>query len=314
MINPKRSIFVSINDLGAIDLSKLAESMTRFQFTECKPEEEESWGFTPAEDWIEGQEILYQADQFALVTLRYDRKVPKKSRLSRLWRAACEKKKKELGAALDKVQREEVREQVKKSLLPETNPSETIVQAIVVRECWLVVLTSNYADADLMVEKLNRALEPQEKRISWVSTSVKPELSETLTAMLMKPEIAEAAGYYVGSSMRLEKEKSGKANLRDQEADTAEVREHLHAGKEAHALQVIQKDSDPEIKFVITNKRALTQIDMKNVLKRQADEELGESQDADAYKQGMFVIACKALLELWSSVETLPTDPAEIMD
>lgn len=307
MIIPKRCIVVESPE---INLTELKGALEDLRFRECSKEMEESWGFFGYDELIGTDQLLYTIDRYSIINLRYDRKKLNKTKLSRAWKAELKRQEDEAGMVFDKPKREEVREAVKKKLFKKTEPDESYLKAVIDSiEKRIYVLVSDASSAELLVEKINRALEKQNEKVTFKADTLMPELTGTLTLWLYQTESSKEHGFEVGEDMMLKGEKSASATLKHQEPDSNEVREHLANHKEVQKLKLITSDDQGvDISFVISNTRILSQIDLKAICQPQIKQERENHTDVDAMKDAEFLIWFHALSSLCTKVSTIPVN------
>lgn len=301
----KRAIVIPVPT--PIDTVKLGAAMEKLEFRECGKTTEESWGFIKAGD-SDQWPILAKCQNYYILTVRYDRRVPNKSRLSREWQAAIKEKEKTENRKLTKDERDRLRDEVKVKLFAVTAPDEHTYQAIYDADNRILVVTeSNGNAAEFFVEKINVALKDQGQSIGWKFNALDAVLESTLTSWVYKPDsLPKVHNFEVGTNMSLHNE-SCKATLVNQEANTEEVRIHLHNAKQVQQIQLTWKD---EISFVLSSKKILSQMNFKTycgekIKEVQAD---GNTEDLRSYQQATFLVYYTAFLELWNAVEAIPTE------
>lgn len=163
------------------------------------------------------------------------------------------------------------------------------------------------ASAEFFAEKFSQALSEQNQSLSFKADTLQPELTETLTNWLYKPGASEENGYIVGEDMMLKGEDSSTATLKKQEADSAEIRELLHARKQVQKLHLrTRDDQDQEVSFVISNTRILSQIDLKGICDSQCKAEKDNHTDVAALKDAELLIWFAALSDLCDKVKEIP--------
>lgn len=300
-----------------IDLDRLEEDLGKLAFRELSDSAEESWGFTPPDDFGTWS-ILPRVGNVVVITLRHDRRVLNKSRLSREWHKACKEKAAKESRHLTKSEREDVREGVKKKLYPKTAPVENVHQAVYdLDRRLLVVLESSGTACDFMVDKLNRALEPQKQSIGFQSRNQSSVLEDTLTALVhtsgTSSELASKYDLEIGKNFRLEKD-SCVATLKNHDCDCPEVREHLLRQKVIQQVELCWKDT---VHFVLSAKRVLSQIDLKSYCKddMKAAQESAQDQGEESlrtYQSATFMVWLSSFYELWDAVLALPEDHEEL--
>lgn len=306
MIIPKRCIYLSI---PPFDVARLREGVDALAFRECLKEAEESFGFVPVDEAQADGPKVRVVDRYVVLNLRHDRKKLNKVRLSRLWRAEIAKREKETGMRFDKVKRDEVREDVSCKLYKETIPEETYYKAVIdINEHRLYLMLSQPAHAEFFVEKLNRALKPQNVSISFTADSLPHALEGTLTQWVADPESAAPLGFEVGVKIDMKGDNQSVASLRNQHVETAEVREHLHAGKTVQKLALVLRTTEPEAKvpFVLTSKKVLSQIDLKKLCEDSIKEERANHSEAEAALEAELLIYMQALSDLCARVDAIP--------
>jgi recombination associated protein RdgC len=241
------------------------------------------------------------------LTLRRDRRIPGKSRLARERHIAIKKREAELSKRLTKDEKDAVTEAVKKNLLQFYPPDETIMQAVYASTSRkLYVLESSLPKAKYFVDKIDRALKPQNTSISFSEDSLKPVLDETLTSWVHhSTKLPSEYGFEVGRSMRLESE-GNSAVLSGQDSDTAEVREHLHANKRVSSVALTWKDN---VDFTLSSKRIISAIDMKKFCGESLKSVKAECQeDIRAYEQGTLLVYISTLEDLCDAVYSIPSE------
>lgn len=285
----------------------LAKAVEKLEFKELSNVQEESWGFTRP-DHTDTWPVLPRCNNVYILTLRHDRRVLNKSRLSREWNQAIAEKEKQENRRLNKDERETLRDEQKKKLYPKTAPNENTYQAIYDADRRILVVTeSNSPAVEFVVDKLNVALKDQGTSLDWKGNLVEAVLEDTLTAWVYKPENQpKEYNFEVGSNMRLENE-SCKAALSNQNADSEEVRVHLHNQKHVGQVQLIWKE---QVELVLSSKRIISQMNFKAF----CSEKIKEIQEGDSheslrtYQQATFMVFYSAFLELWDAVSNIPTE------
>lgn len=301
---PKRAIFISIPN--PINLDVLKDGMSKLAFTECSKNQEESWGFIAPDDmgfW----DILPTVGGYSVITLRHDRRVPSKSKVARLSAAAIKEKEKELSKRLSKDERENIRAEVRKKMLPEYPANEKVHQCLYHSEKRrIIVLESSPQKAEFILGKLDRALAPQNMSIGFTSKDLKPDLEDTLTAWAMRPdELPLEHGFEFGKCCRLEKE-STTAVLKDQEVDSEEVRCHLHSQKLISQTDLIWNDN---VSFALSSRRVVSKVEYKKYCADSIKAAATECQeDIRAYYEASFLIYMSTLSELWDAINDIPEE------
>lgn len=301
----KRATVISIP--SPIDTRKLAEAVEKLAFRECGKHDEVSWGFVRP-DHTDTWPVLAQCGTLSVMTLRFDRRVLNKSRLSREWNSAVREKEKAEERKLTKDERDAIREDVKKKLYPLTAPSEHIHQAIYDSERRLLTITESSTNAvELFVEKLNRALEPQGIAIEWSGKNLDSVLESTLTAWVWRPtDTPREHGFEVGTDMRLANQ-TCKAVLSNQEAESEEVRAHLNHAKVVQSVDLIWNET---VNFCLSAKRILSKMDFKSYCEEKIKEVQndGKQEELRTYQQATLMVYYSAFLDLWDAVQKIPTE------
>lgn len=289
------------------NMDRLAEAVEKLEFRELGKTQEDSWGFTRP-DFTDLWPLVPRCNNVYIFTIRHDRRVPNKSRLSREWHKAIEEKEKAEKRRLNKEEKDSLRETVKTRLFPNTAPNENTYQAIYdADKRILIVAESNSPSVEFVVDKLNVALKDQGIGIEWKGNLIEAVLEDTLTAWLYKPDsLPKEYKFEVGTSMRLENE-SCKAALTNHIADSEEVRIHLHHEKHVGQLQLTWND---QVDFVLSSKRILSQMNFKSYCSEKIKEiQEGDSHDSlRTYQQATFLVFYNAFLELWNAVSNIPTE------
>jgi DNA recombination-dependent growth factor C len=309
MIIPKRCIYITIPD---IDLESLEEGCKKLKFRDCSKEAEESWGFYQPDELSQKSDIfMYRVDRYALINLRHDRKKLNKSKLSRAWRQKLEEEEKKAGIVFDKTQRKEIMTNTAKTLLRDVDPSESYLKAVIDKtKSVLYVLVSNATHAEFLIDKVNRALEIQDVKIHFsIDDYKKNELSETLTNWLNTPNSANEFDFELGDNMMLAGDDDSSATLKHQNAESSEVKEHLHSSKMVKKLELKTSLSEgTNVSFVTTADRILSQIDLKGTCSEMIKEERTKQDDIDSLKAAEFLILFSALGDLCDKVESIPAN------
>lgn len=303
---PKRATFIRVTT--PIDVSKLKESMEKLVHRDCGKTQEESWGFVPPDEEARWG-LMASTRRYHLLTLRHDRRVVPKGRLSREWRKMIKEAetRSDPPAKLTKDERLELKEDAKRKLFPFCTPSEDYYQAIYMEEHgYLVVLEKSLESAGFVVTKINRALQSQNIEIKFSPKAVQPELKDTLTAWAYNPNSEpQKHGFEVGTALRLVNN-AETAVLTNQDVDTEEVRAHLHSQKEVEHIALIWADT---VDFILSSVKTLSHLNFKKycseTLKAARDE---GKEDLMARQEGEFLVYMGALWDLWGAVDGIPTN------
>jgi recombination associated protein RdgC len=301
----KRATVISVPT--PFDMANLEESVKKLEFREVGKTAEESWGFVKP-DHTDTWPLIARANDVYVFTLRHDRRVINKTRLSREWNHSIQEKEKSEGRKLNKEERDLLRDEVKTKLYPSTAPNENTYQFIYDSARRLLIVTeSNGSAVEFVVEKLNHALKNQGTSIDWKAQNLDPALEQTLTAWLYKPEVLpKQYCFEVGTNMRLENE-SCKASLANQVAASEEVRVHLHNQKHVGQIELIWNE---KIEFVLSSKKILSQMKFKSYCSEKIKEvqEDGSVESTRTYQQATFMIFYDAFIELWEAVNSIPEE------
>lgn len=289
-----------------LDIPKLEEGVEKLKFRECGKTQEESWGFVPPDDrgnWP----LLPRCKDTYVISLRYDRRVLNKSRLSREWHNAIREKEKAEQRKLNKEEREQLRDAAKAKLYPQTAPVEHLYQGIYDTERRLLVVTESGAAAvDFFVDKVNRALGTQGHTIDFQAKNLPRELEHTLTAWAFRPtELPQEYDFEVGTNLRLENQ-ACTAVLSNHDCDSAEVREHLHQQKLVQQIHLVWNET---VDFALSSKRVLSKMNFKQYCAdgiKEAQDETAE--DLRAYQEASFLVFVSAFFELWDAVAKIPSE------
>lgn len=292
-----------------VDTRKLLEAAEKLKFRDCKATEEESWGFIKP-DYTDNWPLIPSFQHAHLITLRRDRRVPNKTKLSREWHEAIREKEKAEERKLTKEERLDLREKCKLKLFANTPPKESEYQAIYDSERrLLVVLESASSSVQFVVEKFNRLIDPQGVSVAWEASQQQPILEGTLTSWAYRPEnIPEPLNLTLGTDYRLSSDDS-KAVLANHQPGAEEINIHLMNRKQVEQLQLFWGES---VSFALSAKRVLSQIDFKSYCSDNIKEirENKEVDDIRVYEEGMFLVYYGAFLELWDIVTQIPEMPS----
>ncbi|WP_370238647.1 recombination-associated protein RdgC [Neptunomonas phycophila] len=301
MIIPKRCVTVPTEE---IDIPLLIEAIEKLKFKECLKDMEESWGFFPADEIDESSPLAISVDCFTLITVRHDRKTVNKTRLSRAWRKEVEAQEKASQMRFDKPRKDEVREAVKKRMLKEALPDESYYKAVInTRKKCIYVLVSVPSQAEFVIDKISKALISQSQKINFAADTLQEELEDTLTQWVATPNLAEDQGFTVGGSMMMKGEESSTAALKHHNPESAEVKEHLFAGKSVSKTALYSKDDNGnEISLVLAANKIMSQIDLKGICNAQVKAERENSTDVSAMREAEFLIWMNALSDLCEKV------------
>lgn len=309
MIIPKRCIYLSVPEF---DLGLIEQTLPSLKFRDCSKEMEESWGFYQYDELESSNEIYaYKVDRFTLVNLRHDIKKLNKTKLSRAWRKQLIIEEEEAGIVFDKARRKEVRLTTAKKLLKDVEPTEAYHKAVFDSlKSRVYLLVSAPAQAEFLVDKINRALGEQNTKIGFnVEDYKRNELGETLTNWLNNPSLAIEEGFEIGESMMLKGDDDSTATLKNQNAEASEVREHLHNRKMVNKLAMSIDIADSGIAtFVTTGDKILSQIDLKNATNEQIKAEKETQESIDSLKAAEFLIRFSVLSDLCDKVENIPVE------
>lgn len=301
----KRATVIPIST--PFDMGKLEDTTKKLEFREVGKTSEESWGFVRP-DHTDTWPLMARANDIYVFTIRHDRRVINKTRLSREWIKSILEKEKSEGRKLNKEERDALRDDVKIKLYPLTAPNESTYQFIYDSSRRLLVVTeSNGSSVEFVIEKLNHALKNQGISVDWKLQNLDATLEQTLTAWLYKPDtLPKEHGFEIGKNMRLENE-SCKASLANQEAASEEVRVHLHNQKQVGQIELIWKE---QIEFVLSSKKILSQMKFKSYCSEKIKDiqEDGSLESTRTYQQATFMVFYNAFLELWDAVCNIPEE------
>lgn len=291
------------------NMDRLTEAINKLEFKEIGKASEESWGFTRP-DYTDTWPIVARHQSIYVFTLRHDRRVLDKTRVSRQWHNAIQAKEKTENRKLNKEERDALRDGVRTKLFEKTPPNESTYQAIYDNDRRLLIVTeSSSPSVEFFIDKLNVALKDQGTSVLWKANLIEPVLANTLSAWLYKPDtLPKEYKFEVGDNMRLENE-SCKATLTKQEAATEEVRVHLHNNKLASQVLLTWNE---QVDFMLSSKRILSQMNFKSYCSEKIKEiQEGESNDSlRTYQAASFMVYYSAFLELWDAVMSIP----EVLD
>ncbi len=308
MIIPKRVISI---DTPKIDLDMLEEALDKLSFKECSPAMEESWGFFFVDELEAMGPKLRRINPYAIMNLRHDRKKINKSRLSRAWNKEIREVEKKEKIVLDKARRKELRDKVKHSLLKEIHADDSYIKAVFNSlNNRLYLLISEPATVEFFVDKLNRALEPQDIKLRYSADTISPFLQDTLTQWVATTESAVEQGFSVGDDMQLKGAESSSATLKHHNAESAEVREHLHADKDIHKVKLLTKIADENealVSMMLHANGVISQIDLKPYCGEIVKSERENHTDVEAMKESEFLVWMNALAILVQKVLAIKT-------
>lgn len=284
------------------------EAAEKLRFRECKATEAESWGFIKP-DYTDNWPLVPMSGHALLFTLRRDRRIPNKRKLSRKWNEAILAKEKEEDRKLTKEERADLRSACEAKLIAKTPPRETEYQAVYDAERRiLVVLESSSSNVQFIVDKFNRLIDPQGTKISWEASQQQPVLEGTLTNWAYRPEsIPESLGFTLGSDYRLAS--ADATAVLANHSPGEEVNIHLVNQKLVERIQLYWGE---KVSFSLSAKRIISQIDFKaycaeNIKNIRDDKDID---DIRVYQEGFFLVYYHAFLELWDAVCKIPEMPS----
>lgn len=291
-----------------LDPRQLVDAAEKLRFRDCKVTEAESWGFIKP-DYTDNWPLVPISGHAMLFTLRRDRRVPNKRKLSREWHEAILAKEKAEDRKLTKEERAELRSACEAKLIAKTPPRETEYQAVYDTERRiLVVLESSGSNVQFVVEKFNRLIDPQGTKIDWEASQQQPTLEGTLTAWAYRPEtIPESLGFTLGTDYRLTS--ADATAVLANHSPGEEVNIHLVNQKLVERIQLYWGES---VSFALSAKKVISQIDFKaycgEAIKKVRDDE--NIDDIRVYQEGFFLVYYGAFLELWDAVCKIPETPS----
>ena len=96
------------------------------------------------------------------------------------------------------------------------------------------------------------------------------------------------------------------ADMRNQDIDSSEVREHLHANKEVATISVVWKDN---VEFTLSSKRVLSKLNFKKFCAEDLKSSRSENkEDIRAQQEGELIVYMSALVDLWKDVANIPEE------
>lgn len=292
---------------GKIDLERLNKAFESNKFRECGKTDEERVGFFGLDEFDDESPLMLclAGSRFIAFNIRQDRKKVKKTLLSRAWRRRIAQVEKAEQIKLDQPRRKQLREDVKGELLKEIVPKEDYFKAVFDTEKQRIyILVSLPKSAELVVSLVKGVLSDQGIRIDFSADSMPNPLCETLTGWLAEPATATDSGFVIGETMTLEGEGTELASLKGQEADTAEVKEHLFAGKQVRKIALIHEET--QAAFTLTSTKVISQIDLKVLCEEELKEIKQDSENADQVKVAEAQVWLTHLSELVDIVESIP--------
>ncbi|MDQ2077406.1 recombination-associated protein RdgC [Marinimicrobium sp. ABcell2] len=291
-----------------IDTRKLMDAAEKLRFRDCKVSEGESWGFiTP--DYTDNWPLVPMIQHSLLFTLRRDRRVPNKRRLSREWNEAIREKEKAEDRKLTKEERAELRKTCETKLIAQTPPQESEFQAIYDGERrLLVVLESTGSRVQFVVEKFNRLIDPQGVSVEWEASRQEAILEGTLTAWAYRPElIPEDLRFTLGTDYRLTSADSTAVLANHSPGE--EINIHLMNQKLVEKVELYWGET---VSFCLSAKKVISQIDFKSYCS-ESIKSVRENENIDdirVYQEGLFLVFYDAFLELWDAVCKIPETPS----